>query len=338
MSRAVEWWDEHQIPLYLAAIATGAPAGLAAPRIAPALEGAINPVLALLLFATFLAVPMAEVGRAFRDVRFLVTVLVANFVVVPVIVYGLSRFVADDRGLLLGLLLVLLTPCIDYVIVFTGLAGGARARLLAAAPLLMLAQMLLLPVYLLAFAGSDVLAVVEVAPFAEAFLVLIVAPLAAAALVQALARRRRAGRVVEEVMAGAMVPLMMATLAVVIGSQIAAVGAQVVTLARLVPLYALFVVLAVAVGLVAGRTVRLDVPATRAVMFSSATRNSLVVLPLALALPPALGIAPLAVVTQTLVELVAMVVLVRLVPRLVPEPLPADASTSAGHRSGRVAP
>jgi ACR3 family arsenite efflux pump ArsB len=51
-------------------------------------------------------------------------------------------------------------------------------------------------------------------------------------------------------------------------------------------------------------------------MFSVATRNSLVVLPLALALPPSLGLAPLAVVTQTLVELVAMVVLVRLVPRL----------------------
>lgn len=37
------------------------------------------------------------------------------------------------EGLLLGVLLVLLTPCIDYLIVFTGLAGGARARLLAAA-------------------------------------------------------------------------------------------------------------------------------------------------------------------------------------------------------------
>ena len=45
----------------------------------------------------------------------------------------------------------------------------------------------------------------------------------------------------------------------------------------------------------------------------------LVVLPLALALPATLGIAPLAVVTQTLVELVAMVVLVRLVPRFIPE-------------------
>ena len=121
-------------------------------------------------------------------------------------------------------------------------------------------------------------------------------------------------------MAAAMVPLMMATLAVVVGSQIAAVGAEAVTLLRIVPLYVAFVVIAVLVGWLAGRAARLDVPATRAVMFSVATRNSLVVLPLALALPPALGIAPLAVVTQTLVELIAMVILVRVVPVLTREP------------------
>lgn len=51
-------------------------------------------------------------------------------------------------------------------------------------------------------------------------------------------------------------------------------------------------------------------------IFSGATRNSLVVLPLALALPAELAIAPLAVVTQTLIELVGMVVLVQLVPKL----------------------
>ncbi|GII77473.1 arsenic resistance protein [Sphaerisporangium rufum] len=329
MSRAVEWWDEHQVPLYLAAIASGAVIGLAAPRFAPALERTINPVLALLLFATFLAVPMVELGRAFRDVRFLATVLVTNFAVVPVIVYVLSRFVADDRGLMLGVLLVLLTPCIDYVIVFTGLAGGARARLLAAAPLLMPAQMLLLPGYLLLFAGSDVLAVVAVAPFVAAFLMLIAVPLAAAAIVQSLARRHRAGRNIEHVMAGAMVPLMMATLAVVVGSQIAAVGSQVLALARVIPLYAGFVVLAVAAGRLAARWARLDFAATRAVMFSTATRNSLVVLPLALALPATLDIAPLAVVTQTLVELVAMVILVRLVPRLAREPAGASPAAAA---------
>ena len=123
--------------------------------------------------------------------------------------------------LLLGVLLVLLTPCIDYVIVFTGLAGGARAKLLAAAPLLMLLQLALLPLYLFAFAGREFVGVIDVAPFAEAFLLLIVVPLAAAAAVQALARRHGSGRAIEGAMAGAMVPLMMITLATVIGSQAA---------------------------------------------------------------------------------------------------------------------
>ena len=36
--------------------------------------------------------------------------LAVNFVIVPLVVWVLSRFVADDRGLLIGVLLVLLTP------------------------------------------------------------------------------------------------------------------------------------------------------------------------------------------------------------------------------------
>jgi ACR3 family arsenite transporter len=269
----VERWDKHQIVLYLVAIAAGGAVGLTLPQIAPTLEHSIEPVLMLLLFATFLGVPLIEVGRAFRDIRFLSTVMIANFVVVPLISWGLSRFVADDRGLLLGVLFVLLTPCIDYVIVFTGLAGGAKDRLLAAAPLLMLVQILLLPLFLILFAGGDVLDVIDIGPFVEAFLLLIVLPLAAAAAVQALARRHRAGKIVEEVMAGAMVPLMMATLAVVVGSQIAAVGSQVAALARVIPIYIAFVVIAVVIGKLAGRVARLEVPATRACLLTRRARS-----------------------------------------------------------------
>ncbi|MGA1835367.1 bile acid:sodium symporter [Herbiconiux sp. 11R-BC] len=320
MQRLAGWWDRHQIPLYLAALAIGGLAGSFAPAAAPALTVAINPVLGLLLFATFLGVPVIEVARSFRDIRFLGTVLVVNFVVVPAVALGLSRFVADDRALLVGLLLVLLAPCVDYVIVFTGLAGGAKARLLAAVPVLMLLQIVLLPVYLVLFAGSETAGLIDLAPFVEAFLVLIVAPLAAAALVQAIARRHRAGRAIESAAASAMVPLMMLTLAVVVASQIAAVGGEAVALARVVPLYAAFLAVMLGVGLAAGRLVGLDAAATRALVFSGSTRNSLVVLPLALALPAALDLAPLAVVTQTLVELVGMVVFVRLVPRLTRSP------------------
>ncbi len=318
MGAVVVWMERQQVLLYIAAIVFSAFVGSIAPSIAPGLTVSINPVLGLLLFATFLGVPLIEVGKAFRDLRFLSAVLILNFLVVPVIVWGLSRFVAYNQALLVGVLLVLLSPCVDYVIVFTGIAGGAKERLLAAAPLLMLLQIVLLPVFLFLFAGSGAVSLIEVGPFVEAFLFLIVIPLIAAALVQSLARKHRAGVIIENVMQMLMVPLMMATLTVVIGSQISAVGSRIGQLLLVVPLYVGFLVVMLILGLVAGRVAKLDVPARRALVFSGSTRNSLVVLPLALSLPAALELAPLAIVTQTLDELVGMIVFVRLIPPLTP--------------------
>ncbi len=277
MTALVARLERHQIALYLTAIAVGGAVGLLLPA-AHQLEVAIEPVLALLLFATFLGVPFAAIGRALRDGRFLAAVGVVNFVIVPVVVFGLSRFVADNPALLFGVLLVLLTPCIDYVIVFAGLAGAASERLLAAAPLLMLAQILLLPLYLLIFIGPAGVAVVEVGPFARAFLLLIVVPLTAAAATQWLARQHRFGRLIERSMLALMVPLMVATLFTVVASQAGAVGAVARQLLVLVPIYAAFLVIMALVGRVAGKLFQLDVPATRALVFSGSTRNSLVVL------------------------------------------------------------
>ncbi|GAA2250481.1 arsenic resistance protein [Herbiconiux moechotypicola] len=316
MARIAAPWNRHQVALYLAAIALGSALGLLLPQLAPLLRGLTTPLLVLLLFATFLGVPLAELGRALRGGRFLLTLLVLDFVALPLVVFGLSRFVAHDQALLAGVLLVLLTPCVDYVVVFTGIAGGDRARLLSTTPVLMLLQLVLLPAYLWLMGGPGLASRIDPLPFIEAFLLLIVLPLAAAAAVQLLARRMRGARTVEQAAEDAMVPLMMLTLAIVVGSQIAAVGAAAVSLAGLVPLYLGFAAIATACGLAATRLARLPVPEGRALTLSGVTRNSLVVLPLALALPSEFALAPLAVVTQTLVELVVLVVLVRLLPRL----------------------
>src|SRR5690625_315405 len=224
MVRLVATMERWQIGLYLLAIVVGATYGLLAPEAAEPLEYAINPVLGLLLFTTFLGIPFAQIGQAVRDVRFMVTILVLNFVVVPVVVLVLSRFVADNQALLVGVLMVLLTPCIDYVIVFAGLAGGSSDRLLAAAPLLMLVQMLLLPLYLLLFVGPELVSGIEPGPFLEALIGLIIIPLALAAVTQWWSRKRTAGATVMTAMQAMMVPLMMATLSVVIASQIYGVG------------------------------------------------------------------------------------------------------------------
>nr|WP_306670119.1 hypothetical protein [Rhodococcus opacus] len=91
------------------------------------------------------------------------------------------------------MLLVLLCPCVDYVIVFSGLAGGSSRRLLAATPLLLIAQMVLLPVFLFAFLGSGLAGIVEAGPFLQAFLVLIVIPLALAWITQSGRPAQRSG-------------------------------------------------------------------------------------------------------------------------------------------------
>lgn len=334
MRASVDWMERHQVGLYVAGLALGAVIGLVWPVVAHPAELAIHPVLALLLYATFLGIPFGRIGRAFKDWRFLSAILVVNFVLVPLVVWPLSRIVAGDQALLVGVLFVLLAPCIDYVIVFSGLAGGDEERLLAAAPLLMIAQMLLLPLYLWLFVGAEFVGSVEFGPFVEAFLLIIALPLVAAALTQLAAARTRIGSRAEEVVMGTMVPLMVATLAVVVASQVAGVSARLGSLLLAVPVFVLFAAVMVAVGMLVGRVAGLDVPGRRAVVFSGATRNSLVVLPLVLALPAALDLAPLVVVTQTLAEHVAMVVFVRLIPRVVPaRPGPSTDQAAVAHTS-----
>ncbi|TWS21618.1 arsenic resistance protein [Tsukamurella asaccharolytica] len=317
MRSAADWAEARQVPLYLAGLGLGAVLGLGVPTVAGPAEAVINPVLALLLYATFLGIPFARMGEALRDVRFVVTVLAVNFVAVPVVVLLLSRIVAHDRVLLVGVLFVLLTPCVDYVIVFSGLAGGAKDRLLAAAPLLMLVQMAMLPLYLWVFVGADVVRTIDYGPFLAAFAWVIAVPLLLAGVTQWAAARTRWGAVLADGVVGAMVPIMVLTLAVVVASQIAGVRDQLSSLLLTIPVYVLFAAVMTPIGAAAGRLARLDVPSRRSVVFSGVTRNSLVILPLVLALPMEYELAPLVVVTQTLVELVVMVLFVRLIPRLI---------------------
>ena len=323
IDRVVAAMERHQVAIYLAAIAVGGLVGWAAPGAGPGLEHAINPVLAALLFVTFLQVPAVELVRSLRAGRFLGAALTVNFLVVPLVVAGLFPFLPADQALRLGALLVLLCPCVDYVIVFSGLAGARNQQLLAATPLLLVAQMTLLPLFLLAFLGSGLADVVDVQPFLKAFAFLIVAPLALAWTVQAWAARRTGGQVLMTAAGTTMVPLMVATLIAVVASQVPKIDDNLADIARLAPFYALFLLVMAFLGLAVARLFRLDAPAGRAIVFTGATRNSLVVLPLALALPDHLAIAAVAVVTQTLVEVVGMVAYVRAVPRLLPTDPPA---------------
>ena len=311
------WMERWQVVLYVLSIAAGVLVGLVVPGLAQPAQLAITPCLMALLYATFLAIPFSKVAHAFRNWRFLAAILFLNFVAGPVVVWLLTRPLVQDQALLVGALFVLLCPCVDYVIVFAGLAGGDNKRLLAAAPLLMGVQMLLLPFYLWLFAGQQVVGAVEYGPFFEAFLLFILVPLVLAILTQGAARHSGAARGWKGMVAAAMVPLMMATLAVVVTSQIAKVSTQADRLWVVIPVFVSFALVMLVIALAVARLSGIDSAGARALAFSALTRNSLVVLPLVLALPAKFALAPLVVVTQTLVELVLMVILVRVLPRWV---------------------
>lgn len=306
--------QRHQIGVYAVAVLLAIGVGLGQSSTASLFERLINPTLALLLYTTFLEIPFIRLRRAFTNGRFMIAALGMNFLVVPAVVWVLTRFLPQTPVILVGAFMVLLTPCIDYVITFTDLAGGDAEQITAATPALMLVQLLLLPVYLWLFMGQQVAAFIEAGPFIEAFVVIIALPLTLAWVTELWADRSERGEEWQDTMEWLPVPMMGVTLFVVIASQLPRVQGSIGHIAAVVPVYVAFLVVMPLLGRLVAGLLGMDVGESRALVFTSVTRNSLVILPLALALPSGYALTPAVVVTQTLVELTGMVVLTRVVP------------------------
>ncbi|WP_317661099.1 bile acid:sodium symporter [Pseudomonas sp. KU43P] len=307
--------ETRQIPIYFAAVIVAIAFGLLAPGAAQHLDALATPSIALLMYAMFLQIPFLDLRQGLGNRRFMAALLLANFILVPLMVWAITRGLVAHPAILIGALLVLLTPCIDYVVVFTHIGNGDSRLTLAATPVLLLVQLVLLPVYLTLMLGGSSEVTIAVAPFVEAFVLLIVLPMVLAVLTSAGARRSRAVAVWNDAWAWMPVPAMALVLVVVIGSQIAVVWRDFDRLLPVIPVYVGFMLMAPVIGFISARLFRLPVAEARSVTFSASTRNSLVVLPLALALPEDLrGLAAAAVITQTLVELVSELVYVRVVP------------------------
>ncbi len=312
-----EQLETQQIPIYFAAVLCAVASGLLASDTARHLEALVTPAIAVLMYAMFLQIPFLDLRQGLGNRRFIIALLLANFILVPLLVWAITRGLVAHPAILVGALLVLLTPCIDYVVVFTHIGKGDSRLTLAATPVLLLLQLVLLPVYLALMLGGSHDVAISITPFVEAFVLLIVLPMALAVLTSAGARHSRAVSAWNDAWAWLPVPAMALVLVVVIASQIAVVLRDFERLLPVIPVYIGFMLLAPMLGLLSAHLMRLPVTEARSVTFSAATRNSLVVLPLALALPEEMrGLAAAAVITQTLIELAFELIYVRVVPRL----------------------
>lgn len=310
--------ERHQFWLYLGAVAVGLAAGSVLGDTAERLETVVHPLVALLLFATFTQIHFGRVRAALTDRRFLGVALLANFVLVPLVVWGLLGLVGTDPAIRLGVALVLLVPCTDWFVTFTHLSRGDTAAAVALTPVNLLVQLALLPLYLWLLLGDTVEGAVDLGSATVAFLTLIALPLAAAAALRldgpaATARARLADH-----LGTAVVPLVGLVVLTVAASQVSVVTDSLEIVPRLLGVFGLYAVAALALGVVVARLARLDPPAARTLTFSIGSRNSFVVLPFALAAPAGFELAVVVVVLQSLVELVAMAIYLRAVPRLLP--------------------
>ena len=307
--------EARQVWIYFAAVIVATAIGFVIPGTA-VLESAINPALALMLFVTFLQVPVAALGRALQELRFMGALLAVNFIAVPLLVLGLVQFLPADPLIRLGVLMVLLCPCIDYVVTFAHLGRADARLLLASTPMLLIAQMVLLPIYLRLFLGAEAAAYVQPGPFIHAFVWLIAIPFVLAALVQTWAARSKTGERVSSGLGLAPVPATALVLFIVVAAVMPQLGQTLDRTLSVVPVYVAFSVLAPLIGWAVSRLAGLTPEAGRAVAFSAGTRNSLVVLPLALVVPGAIPLVPAIIVTQTLIELLAELVYIRGIPGL----------------------
>ncbi|MCS6970559.1 MAG: arsenic resistance protein [Planctomycetota bacterium] len=309
MPLTAEGLERAQGGIYLAALLAGALLGGLWPAAAPFAAAALWPALALLLAAIFVQVPLLAVAAAWRQRRLLAALLLGNFLVLPLAVIALAAPLADP-ALRLGVLLVLLPPCTDWFISFCRQGGGDTAAAIAVAPLLLLVQLLLLPLYL-ALAGAPLPA--ALAPGAVLAALLVIAlPLAVAGLGEAAGWQPR----LRARAAWVPVPALALVVALIAVAQAPALPAALRALPLLVPLYVAFLVLALAAAWILARLCRLPPAQGRCLAYSFGTRNSFVVLPLAAALPAGWEAAVLAIVVQVFVELLGMIAYLRVVPRL----------------------
>ncbi|SIS46121.1 arsenic resistance protein [Salimicrobium flavidum] len=139
-------------------------------------ESFLVPLLMVMLYITFFQVPLENIKHSFKNIRFTYVSLLINFLWTPFLAWGLaSIFLGENPALYIGFIMLMVTPCTDWYLIFTGIAKGNVALSTAILPLNLILQIILLPFYLLLFGGTT--GVIELSFLAKSILVVLFLPL-----------------------------------------------------------------------------------------------------------------------------------------------------------------
>jgi ACR3 family arsenite efflux pump ArsB len=183
----LKWTEKFQSLLVIAAIFIGLGLG----QISWFSENAVYlivPSLMVMLYGVFFNISLHCLGNAFQNYKVTGLSLGINFLWTPLFAWGLGAiFLRDNPDLWVGLIMLMVTPCTDWYIIFTSIAKGDVTLATAILPLNLLLQIILLPIYLIIFAGEMVN--INAVFLLESVVLVLVVPLLLALISQRLIQR-----------------------------------------------------------------------------------------------------------------------------------------------------
>ncbi len=135
--------------ILIASILVGSLFGHVMPTAGKWLSGLVDYTLIALISLLLFSVRFSDFFRAAKNLRFLLITLIANFVFIPLIGYGIaSLFLSAYPLFMVGLVIYFMSPCTDWFLSFTRLSEGNVALGAALIPINMTVQLLLYPFFL----------------------------------------------------------------------------------------------------------------------------------------------------------------------------------------------
>ena len=141
----------------------------------------INLFLCIMIYGLFLEVPLKDIKKSFKNIKFTSTSLIINFIWTPLFGYFLGNlFLNGNIDIFIGFFMLILTPCTDWYLVFTKMAKGDLNLSLSILPINLILQLILLPIYLIIFFSSN--NTINYTDLAYSLLIVIVIPFVLAQL------------------------------------------------------------------------------------------------------------------------------------------------------------
>lgn len=266
----------------------------------------ITPSLIIMLFLVFIQIPLREIGSSFKNIKFTSTSIIINFIWTPIIIFVLGKlFLNNHSELLIGFIMLMVTPCTDWYLIFTGIAKGNVALGSSILPLNLILQLLLLPVYILLIGGTSVN--IDFMNLAQGVIYSLMIPLLLSIIVRNLIIKKLGNNKFEDVLIPSACNYQGYFLNIAIISMFASQGKVLlqnyqVLLILLIPIL-LFFIINFIVGRLVSKVIKLNYEDSVSLNLTTLARNSPIALAIAVATFPDKPLISLALIIGPLIEL-----------------------------------